>query len=118
MAELDREKVLDNVMLDLEISKDDDDSVDLLRVLLNRVISHFKAEYAVVNIDDGFSFIFEDCVIKRFNRRGAEGAKTETVDGHSMSYYDNENEFKPYDDMLQRTFGTSGQSKEGSVLFL
>ncbi|MBS6120963.1 MAG: hypothetical protein KH747_09825 [Streptococcus salivarius] len=62
MAELDREKVLDNVMLDLEISKDDDDSIDLLRVLLNRVISHFKAEYAVVNIDDGFSFIFEDCV--------------------------------------------------------
>ena len=102
MAELDREKVLDNVMLDLEISKDDDDSIDLLRVLLNRVISHFKAEYAVVNIDDGFSFIFEDCVIKRFNRRGAEGAKAETVDGHSMSYYDNENEFKPYDDMLQR----------------
>ena len=38
MAELDREKVLDNVMLDLEISKDDDDSIDLLRVLLNRVI--------------------------------------------------------------------------------
>ena len=73
MAELDREKVLDNVMLDLEISKDNDDSIDLLRVLLNRVISH---------------------------------------------YYDNENEFKPYDDMLQRTFGTSGQSKEGSVLFL
>ena len=36
MAELDREKVLDNVMLDLEISKDDDDSIDLLRVLLNR----------------------------------------------------------------------------------
>ena len=31
MAELDREKVLDNVMLDLEISKDDDDSIDLLR---------------------------------------------------------------------------------------
>ena len=27
MAELDREKVLDNVMLDLEISKDDDDSL-------------------------------------------------------------------------------------------
>ena len=47
MAELDREKVLDNVTLDLEISKDDDDSIDLLRVLLNRVISHFKAEYAV-----------------------------------------------------------------------
>ena len=57
-------------------------------------------------------------MIKRFNRRGAEGAKSESVDGHSMSYYDNENEFKPYDDMLQRLYGNSGQAKEGEVLFL
>ena len=46
------------------------------------------------------------------------GAKSESVDGHSMSYYDNENEFKPYDDMLQRLYGNSGQAKEGEVLFL
>lgn len=105
MAELDREKVLDNVMLDLEISKDDDDSIDLLRVLLNRVISHFKAEYAVVNIDDGFSFIFEDCVIKRFNRRGAEGAKTETVDGHSKIFMTKNVVKKNFSEPPRRTIG-------------
>lgn len=113
MVTLDKEKVIKNVSVDLNTNDD-----DLLEILLNRVINHFKSEYDVEEIDDKLAFIFEDCVIKRFNRRGAEGAKSETVDGHSMSYYDNENEFKPYDDMLQRLYGTSGQAKEGEVLFL
>ena len=113
MVTLDKEKVIKNVSVDLNTNDD-----DLLEILLNRVINHFKSEYDVEEIDDKLAFIFEDCVIKRFNRRGAEGAKSESVDGHSMSYYDNENEFKPYDDMLQRLYGTSGQAKEGEVLFL
>lgn len=113
MVTLDKEKVIKNVSVDLNTNDD-----DLLEILLNRVINHFKSEYGVEEIDDKLAFILEDCVIKRFNRRGAEGAKTESVDGHSMSYYDNENEFKPYDDMLQRLYGTSGQAKEGEVLFL
>ena len=92
-------------------------ALDKDRVIKN-VVNHFKSEYDVEEIDDKLAFIFEDCVIKRFNRRGAEGAKSESVDGHSMSYYDNETEFKPYDNMLQRLYGISGESKEGEVLFL
>lgn len=113
METLDRDQIIENVSVDLNTNDD-----DLLEILLERVVNHFKAEYGVEEIDNKLAFIFEDCVIKRFNRRGAEGAKSESVDGHSMSYYDNENEFKPYDDMLQRLYGNSGQSKEGEVLFL
>ncbi|AZF91099.1 head-tail adaptor [Streptococcus phage CHPC951] len=110
MVTLDKEKIIKNVSVDLNTNDD-----ALLKILLERVVNHFKSEYGVEEIDDKLAFIFEDCVIKRFNRRGAEGAKSESIDGHSMSYYDNENEFKPYDDMLQRLYGTSGQ---GEVLFL
>lgn len=113
MKTLDKDQVIENVAVDLNTNDD-----DLLEILLERVVNHFKAEYGVEEVDNKLAFIFEDCVIKRFNRRGAEGAKSESVDGHSMSYYDNENEFKPYDDMLQRLYGNSGQSKEGEVLFL
>lgn len=113
MKTLDKDQVIENVSVDLDTSDD-----DLLEILLERVVNHFKAEYGVEEIDNKLAFIFEDCVIKRFNRRGAEGAKSESVDGHSMSYYDNENEFKPYDDMLQRLYGNSGQAREGEVLFL
>nr|UWG27033.1 MAG: Protein of unknown function (DUF3199) [Bacteriophage sp.] len=113
MKTLDKDQIIENVSVDLSTNDD-----DLLEILLERVVSHFKAEYGVEEIDNKLAFIFEDCVIKRFNRRGAEGAKSESVDGHSMSYYDNENEFKPYDDMLQRLYGNSGQAREGKVLFL
>lgn len=113
MKALDKDQIIENVSVDLNTNDD-----DLLEILLERVVNHFKAEYGVEEVDNKLAFIFEDCVIKRFNRRGAEGAKSESVDGHSMSYYDNENEFKPYDDMLQRLYGNSGQSKEGEVLFL
>lgn len=113
MKTLDKDQIIENVSVDLNTNDD-----DLLEILLERVVNHFKAEYGVEEVDNKLAFIFEDCVIKRFNRRGAEGAKSESVDGHSMSYYDNENEFKPYDDMLQRLYGNSGQSKEGEVLFL
>ena len=88
MKTLDKDQVIENVSVDLDTNDD-----GLLEILLERVINHFKAEYGVEEIDNKLAFIFEDCVIKRFNRRGAEGAKSESVDGHSMSYYDNENEF-------------------------
>ena len=113
MKTLDKDQIIENVSVDLNTNDD-----DLLEILLERVVNHFKAEYGVEEVDNKLAFIFEDCVIKRFNRRGAEGAKSESVDGHSMSYYDNENEFKPYEDMLQRLYGNSGQAKEGEVLFL
>ncbi|WP_416458373.1 phage head-tail connector protein [Streptococcus thermophilus] len=113
MMSLDKDKIIKNVSVDLNTNDD-----ALLKILLERVINHFKSEYAVEEIDDKLAFIFEDCVIKRFNRRGAEGAKSESIDGHSMSYYDNETEFKPYDNMLQRLYGNSDQTKDGEVLFL
>lgn len=116
MTPLDEAKVIQNIKLDLEITDDLQDK--LINMLLRRVIKHFKAEYGVSEIADAYSFIFEDCVIKRFNRRGSEGAQSESVEGHSVSYYENKNEFLPYDDMLQKAFGQSGQSRPGRVFIL
>lgn len=116
MTPLDEAKIIQNIKLDLEITDNLQD--ELINMLLRRVIKHFKAEYGVSEIDDAYSFIFEDCVIKRFNRRGSEGAQSESVEGHSVSYYENKNEFLPYDDMLQKAFGQSGQSRPGRVFIL
>lgn len=116
MTPLNKTSVIDNIKLDLDITDDLQDN--LLNMLLERVVKHFKAEYNVSEIDDAYSFIFEDCVIKRFNRRGSEGAQSESVEGHSVSYYENKNEFLPYDDMLQKAFGQSGQSRRGRVFIL
>ena len=116
MALLDTTEAIKNIKLDLGLSDTLQD--DVFQVLLGRVVDHFMVEYGVDEIEDKFAFIIEDCVIKRFNRRGSEGASAESVEGHSVSYYANESEFKPYDKMLQREFGRDGLSSAGSVMFL
>lgn len=117
MVEIDTTKIIDNVKLDLEIQDDLQD--DLLKMLLNRVTDHFKAEYGTSEIDSAFSFILEDCLIARFNRRGAEQAKSESVEGRSITYYDFLNEFAPYDAMIKSKLNlVKDKSQKGGLYFL
>lgn len=115
MAELSKEATLGRIKLNLGIEDGLQD--ELLLLLIDNVINHFKLAYNTEAIDDKFSFIIEDCVVKRFNRRGAEGAKSETVEGHSVSYEEDKYEFLPYDDLLKREFDT-GKARDGGVMFL
>ncbi|HEM3705750.1 TPA: phage head-tail connector protein [Streptococcus suis] len=99
MAELDKYTVLENVKLDLDIADNIQD--DLLLLLIRKVIDHFKLAYSVDDVETIFSFVIEDCTIKRFNRRGSEGAKAESIEGHSVTYDDTASEFEPYDDLIR-----------------
>lgn len=117
MTPLDLDTTLENVKLDLNI--DDGVQDDLLVLLINKVCRHFKLSYGVDDIDEGFGFIIEDCVIKRFNRRGSEGAKAESVEGHSVTYYDVMSEFEPYDDLIRQTLELSEtKEKPGGIYFV
>lgn len=99
MAELDMDDVLESVKLDLDINDALQD--DLLLLLIRKVTDHFKLAYSVESIEDTFSFVVEDCVIKRFNRRGSEGAKAESIEGHSVTYDGTVSEFELYDDLIR-----------------
>lgn len=117
MIPIDLDTTLDNVKIDLNITDNLQD--DLLKMLINKVCRHFKLSYSVTDIDEGFDFVIEDCTIKRFNRRGSEGAKSESVEGHSVTYYDVTNEFEPYDDLIRKTLKLSeSKEKPGGVYFL
>lgn len=109
--------VISNVKLDLGVLDSQQD--DLLNMLLKRVTDHFKAEYGVATIDSAFSFVLEDCLIARFNRRGSERAKSEEVEGHKTTYYDFLNEFEPYDKMIKSKLNLiKDKSREGGLYFL
>lgn len=99
MAELDNYDVLENVKLDLDINDGLQD--ELILLLIRKVTDHFKLAYSVDAVDASFSFVIEDCTIKRFNRRGSEGAKAESIEGHSVTYGDTASEFEPYDDLIR-----------------
>lgn len=115
MTELDNLNVLRRVKVNLGIEDSEQD--ELLTMLIENVVNHFKLAYSTDAVDDKFSFIIEECTVKRFNRRGAEGASSETVEGHSVSYETDKYEFLPYDDLLQREFNT-GKAKPGRMTFL
>ncbi|HER8956284.1 TPA: hypothetical protein VOK64_001787, partial [Streptococcus pyogenes] len=73
----------------------------------------------VVKIDSAFSFVLEDCLIARFNRRGAERAKSESVEGHTTTYYDFLDEFEPYDNMIMAKLDLiKDKSRKGGLYFL
>ncbi|HEP1510549.1 TPA: phage head-tail connector protein [Streptococcus pyogenes] len=117
MANVNTSSIISNVKLDLGILDSQQD--DLLNMLLKRVTDHLKAKYGVVEIDSAFSFVLEDCLIARFNRRGAERAKTEEVEGHKTTYYDHLNEFEPYDAMIKQKLDLiQNKSKKGGLYFL
>ena len=101
MAELDDNKVLANIKKDLDIADKLQD--DVINELIRKVLAHFVYEYDNEPLAH-HSFIIEDCVIKRFNRRGAEGAKSERVEGHSVTYEDEQYEFELYDARLRDEF--------------
>ena len=44
----------------------------------------------------GLEYIVEEATIRRFNRIGSEGMKSESVEGHSVTYLD-EDELEPYE---------------------
>ena len=57
--------------------------------------------------------------MRRFNRIGTEGMKSESVEGHSVSFYDLEKEFVPYHDVIDKFKAEDGTStKRGRVMFL
>ena len=110
---MDRDLVLDNVKEDLDIRDTLQDTI--LCRLIDMVIEHFIFSYKQDEIENKYRFIIEDCVIKRFNRRGAEGATSESVEGYSVNYETFLNEFAPWDEMLREDFKKE-KSKKGQLL--
>ena len=47
----------------------------------------------------GLEYIVEEATIRRFNRIGSEGMKSESVEGHSVTYIDGD-ELAPYESAI------------------
>ncbi|XJS09850.1 phage head-tail connector protein [Aerococcaceae bacterium WGS1372] len=98
MSAIDKDKILKNVKEDLAIEGSIQDTV--LKRLIVKVINHFTFKYDVTKVDSKFGFIIEDCTIRRFNRRKAEGAKRHSQGDYSVEY-DEKSEFDEWhDDIL------------------
>lgn len=64
-------------------------------------------------------FIVREISIRRFQRLGSEGMKSELVEGHRVDFYDLDKEFDPYLSIIEahKESEPSPEAKRGKVLF-
>lgn len=92
----------------------DDLQNDLLSILIENVTKTLKAKLEK-DIPPELDYIIEEITIRRYNRIGSEGMRAETAEGHRIEFYDLDDEFKPYEDVIERH--AEGSSHRGKVMF-
>src|SRR5699024_10959853 len=103
-----------NVKIVLDIEDDRQD--DVLDILISNVSSHLKVKLGK-DIPESLKFIIEEITIRRFNRIGTEGMQSESVEGHSITFYDLEQEFTPYEDIIDDNKDDASAGRMGKVMF-
>lgn len=90
---------------------------EVLDILMSNVRSHLKGLLGK-EVPEHLEFIVEEITVRRFNRLGTEGMKTESVEGHSVTFYELTDEFVPYQSIIEANKDDSGNSQRGRVMFL
>lgn len=115
--------VKENVKIVLGIQDNMQDPV--LDIFIRNVEAHLLSRLKRVNktittIPTDLNYVVEEIVIRRYNRIGSEGMKSESVEGHKVDFYDLKDEFIPYqeiiDDYAEPSDDRSGG--RGRVLFI
>lgn len=70
----------------------------------------------VIEVPPSLQYIIPELVVRRYNRIGSEGMSSESVEGHSVTYQDND--FLPYEFEIDRFLNTIRRPKTGVVRFL
>ncbi len=97
---------------------EDDLQDNVLDILISNVTSHLNA-LLKKDIPNELEYIIEEITIRRFNRIGSEGFKSELVEGHRIDFYDLKDEFVPYMDVINDYKDDSeDKPKRGRVMFI
>jgi len=101
-------------VLDIEDTLQD----DVLDIFIENVTSHLKIKLEK-DVPSELNFIIEEIVIRRYNRIGTEGMKSESVEGHRIDFYELEKDFTPYEDIINKYKDDDGNKpKRGQVIMI
>lgn len=95
--------IIEQVKALLGISDDLQDN--LLSVIQTLTEAHFKAYSNQDDIPDKLTYIIVEVMVKRFNRIGSEGMKTQKVEGLDMEFA--LDDFAEYDKVIKRQFASN-----------
>lgn len=104
--------MLDRIKTLLELEDDRQDP--WLEIQIENVSNALSAKIGQ-EVPNELNYIIEDITIRRYNRIGSEGMKAEWAGDHKVEFYDLDDEFKPYEDVINGY--TKDSFSKGSVMF-
>ena len=107
--------MLDRIKIVLGIKDDKQD--ELIEILVSNVKGHLESLLGK-EVPSELEFIVEEITIRRFNRIGTEGMKSESVEGHSVTFYDLKDEFEPYMSIIDEHRDDDTATGRGKVMFI
>lgn len=97
---------------------------DILDILISNVSGNLlgklkKVDKSITTIPSELNYVIEEITIRRYNRIGTEGMKSESVEGHRIDFYELEKDFTPYEDIIDDyKDDDEGEPKRGRVMFI
>lgn len=91
----------------------------VIELIVEDVSSHLKILLGK-EVPKELEFIIREISIRRFQRLGSEGMKSELVEGHRVDFYDLNKEFDPYLAIIEKyqEVEPSDGPKRGRVMFI
>ena len=90
-----------------------------VEAIYNNIAERLLHRIKDTEIPAELEYIVDEATIRRFNRIGSEGMKSESVEGHSVTYID-EDELAPYESVIVAYLEAllPDERKRGVVYFL
>ena len=90
-----------------------------VEVIYNNIAERLLHRIKDTEVPLELEYIVDEATIRRFNRIGSEGMKSESVEGHSVTYIDGD-ELEPYESVIVAYLEAQlpDERKKGVVYFL
>lgn len=95
---------------------EDDLQDEVLNIIISTTENHLKALLGK-DIPSELHFITQEISIRRFNRLGTEGMKSESVEGHKIDFYDLDKDFEPFMSIIEE-HSVKDDLSNGKVMFI
>lgn len=100
---IDKSVIVNNIKTMKDINDDIQDEV-LENIVLNTekhlLLKIKRMNKDVKEVPEELDFIVEEISIRRYNNIGSEGMKSESVEGHAITFYEMDDYFKPYQEII------------------
>lgn len=108
--------MLNDLKLMLGFASDDTSVDEKLKLIISTSTARLKVLLGGLEPPESLDYIIREVSIIRFNKIGSEGMKSQTVEGESMAFDDND--FNGFMDEIQAFLDTQQDSARGKLRFL